>query len=241
MASVEKYKKTAVVNLLRHNLREIKNPSNTDIDPARAHLNYSLIKNRNISDYDFFLQRLEQLYCYGRDNVNVLCGWVITAPEELVTEQEHKKFFELVHIFLMQKYGQCNMVQSIVHADEAGRQHLHWNFLPATPDKKHGGEKVNASGIFTRQHMRCFHPELQSFLEKNGMGHAKVQTGVTAGNNRTVEELKAERYNDLSKQVEELKSTVDKLTKELDAVKKELDYTKSVDKKEFDAKDLFSR
>ena len=92
MASVEKFTASAVVNQLRHNERTIKNPSNPDIDSDKECQNYSLAPDRGKSAYGYFKERKAELYCYGRGDVKVMCGWVVTAPKELKVEQQEAFF-----------------------------------------------------------------------------------------------------------------------------------------------------
>ncbi|WP_180952214.1 plasmid recombination protein [Lachnoclostridium edouardi] len=193
MASVQKFAAPAVVNILRHNSRTIKNPANADIDSLKSDLNYSLIPERGISDYEYFLKRKSELYCYNRADVKVLVGWVVTAPQDM-KKDKLKDFFEETHNFLATRYGKKNVVQSVVHADEAGQPHLHFCFIPVVPDKKHSGEKICANKVLTRAELRNFHPALQKHLDDCGID-AKVLTGVTKqnGGNRTVKELKQMR------------------------------------------------
>ena len=190
MASVQKFKQTGIVNILRHNAREVLNPSNQDIDAGRSHENYSLLQDGR-SAYTIYQERKSELYCHGRADVVTLAGWVVTAPQDLPLEQ-HKAFFEKTHEFLSNRYGAENTVQSIVHQDESGQPHLHYCFIPATADHRHGGEKICANDVLTRKELRDFHPSLQKSLRDAGI-NARVHTGVTGGMNRTVSELKQER------------------------------------------------
>ena len=60
MASVEKWGMggTEVLQKLRHSSREIKHPSNPDIDPARTNLNYSLSPDHGgRTDYEYYQER----------------------------------------------------------------------------------------------------------------------------------------------------------------------------------------
>lgn len=111
MASVTKFTAGAVYNQLRHNERTIAHSSNPDIDPSRSDQNYSLLEPREISSYDYFLQRKEELYCYNRADVKVLASWVVTAPADLAQEQEDL-FFEKTNEFLQERYGAENTIQS---------------------------------------------------------------------------------------------------------------------------------
>lgn len=98
MASVTKFTAGAVYNQLRHNLRQIAHSSNPDIDPVRLRQDYVLSPDRGMSDYDYFQERLSQLYVYGRNDVKVMAGWVVTAPQDLEQEQ-FDDFFLAVYDF----------------------------------------------------------------------------------------------------------------------------------------------
>jgi hypothetical protein len=193
MASVKKFKAGAVVNILRHNRRTIQNPANEDIDKNRENLNYALSPDRGMTDYQYFKQRKSEVYCHGRKDVKVMAGWVVTAPVDLPREQ-HRAFFESTYNFLSDRYGEKNVVQAIVHADEGGESHLHFCFLPIAPDSKRGGEKICANDILTPAKLKDFHPDLARHLKADGI-NANIMTGVTKaqGGNRTVRQMKQER------------------------------------------------
>ncbi len=193
MASVKKFTNGAVLNQIRHIERTIKNPSNTDIDTEKIGQDYSLIPDRNMTAYDYYLQRKSELYCYGRDDVKTLMGWVVTAPEDVPMDMEDL-FFYTVNDFLNERYGERNCVQCVVHKDESGRSHMHWLGIPAVPDSKHGGEKICCDQILDRRELRNFHPDLQQYLKAHGVA-GTVMTGITKkqGGNRTVKEMKKER------------------------------------------------
>lgn len=193
MASVKKFAEGAVVNQLRHIERTITNPSNKDIDASRLCNDYFLSPEREMSSYSYYKLRKEQLYIYNRKDVVTMAGWVVTAPKELAREDE-KAFFEAVYQFLEKRYGKENVVSAVVHGDEGGQPHLHFCFIPAVPDKKHGGEKICANDVLNRKELNDFHPALQKYLRENGID-AKVMTGVTRaqGGNRTVRQMKRER------------------------------------------------
>ncbi len=204
MASVTKFTQGAVFNQLRHNLRQIAHSGNPDIDPLRLRQDYVLSPDRGMSDYDYFRERLSQLYVYGRNDVKVMAGWVVTAPQDLEQEQ-YDDFFLAVYDFLENRYGEENVVQAVVHDDEGGQPHLHFCFIPVVEDKKHEeGYKVCANDVLDRRELRNFHPDLQRFLDEHGLEDACVMTGVTRaqGGNRTVAELKAEREREYEQEIE---------------------------------------
>lgn len=115
---------------LRHILREVKRPTNIDIDPDRAKLNYDLAPQRRMKPYTYLKKRLGELRCRDREDLNVMCGWVITKPKDL-PEMEERRFFRLCYDFLAQRYGgEQNVVTATVHRDESGESHLHFCFVP---------------------------------------------------------------------------------------------------------------
>ena len=195
MASVAKFSAGAVRNQLRHNLREIEHSSNADIAPERRGRDYILSPDREMSEYDYFLQRKNELYCYGREDVKVMAGWIVTAPRDLAEERQNE-FFRVAYDFLENRYGEENVVLAVVHDDEGGQAHLHFDFIPVSVDEKHAqGYKICANDVLNRKELRNFHGDLQRYLDAHGLADAHVTSGITRaqGGNRTVAELKAER------------------------------------------------
>lgn len=193
MASQEKFTESAVKNQLRHIERQIKNPSNKDIDKEKVHLDYFLSPEREISSYSYYKQRKEQIYVYNRKDVIHMVGWVITAPLDLA-ERDEERFFLECYRFLEARYGKENVISAVVHKDESGQPHLHFCFMPVVKDEKHGGEKLCCDKVLDPKEMNDFHPALQKHLRDKGI-NATVRSGVTKaqGGNRTVREMKKER------------------------------------------------
>ena len=192
MASVKKFTESAVVNQLRHIERTIAHPENMDIEKDRTVQNYSLLPQREISSYEYYRQRKSELYCYNRADVKVMAGWIVTAPKDLPMS-EMEKFFNVTYEFLSERYGEKNCVQAVVHNDEGGQPHIHFLFIPAAADKKHGGEKICANDVLNKAELRNFHSALQKYLLDHGV-QANILTGITKtqGGNRTARELKQE-------------------------------------------------
>ena len=204
MACAMKFSAGAVRNQLRHNRRTIENSSNRDIDPERLEHDYVLSPDRGMTEYDYFLQRKSELYCYNRDDVKVMVGWIVTAPQDL-DPARYDDFFCTTYDFMANRYGKENVVQAIVHDDEGGQPHLHFCFIPVEADLKHEqGCKICANDVLDRRELRNFHPDLQRYLDEHGLEDAHVMTGVTKrqGGNRTVAELKAEREQEYQQKEE---------------------------------------
>ena len=204
MACAMKFSAGAVRNQLRHNRRTIEHSSNRDIDPERLERDYVLSPDRGMTGYDYFLQRKSELYCYNRDDVKVMVGWIVTAPQDL-DPARYDDFFCASYDFLENRYGKENVVQAIVHDDEGGQPHLHFCFIPVEEDPKNEqGYKICANDVLDRRELRNFHPDLQRYLDEHGLEDAHVMTGVTKrqGGNRTVAQLKVEREQEYQQEVE---------------------------------------
>lgn len=193
MASVQKFAKKAVMNQIRHIERTAHNNSNTDIDESKINQDYSLI-NREISAFDYYKERLDKCYIYGRDDVKTMFGWIVTCPEDVPADMEDL-FFYNAHDFLCARYGEENCVQAVVHKDESGRAHMHWLGMPVVEDTKHSqGMKICCNDVINRKDLRTFHEDLDRFLKNRGMS-CGVYTGITKaqGGNRRVRDMKRER------------------------------------------------
>ena len=205
MASIQKFKASEVSNQIRHIERTIENPSNEDIDKEKISEDYLLSPDRGITSYDYYKQRLSELYVLKRPDINTACGWVITAPQELKKENEDA-FFKSCYEFLNNRYGEKNCISCTVHKDESGQPHLHYLFIPVVEDKKHKDYdgKVCAKQLITQRELRNFHPDLQRHLDNEGI-EAKVMTGITKrqGGNIRVKELKQNR--EIEQQIEQTK------------------------------------
>lgn len=213
MAGVTKFTHGAVQNQIKHCKRLLKNDSNKDIDPLRKSLNYSLtpkriVGGRILDEYEYYLHRKSELYCYGRKDVNTMVGWIVTAPECVETEEEVNTFFTNVFQFLSQRYGEENIVLAECHFDEGktesekrfgelirdengkvvqklvlGRPHLHFNFIPAIKDdnpKHQQKEKICCNQVINRAELKRFHGDLQKYLkERKVIGAKQILTGRT--------------------------------------------------------------
>ena len=92
--------------------------STSNIDESRTPLNYDLAAaDQPLPPLDFLHKRLGEIKVLKRANVNVMCDWVITAPESL-TPEEQPLFFVECYKFLCNRYGKKNVISAHVHWDE---------------------------------------------------------------------------------------------------------------------------
>ena len=199
MAHVAKYSRGSCRAILEHDTRtaehEYKNP---DIDKSRTHLNWSLIVADGMTAEERLNKRLSEIKVQKRRDVNVLCSWVVTLPEDVKKEDE-RKFFETVYSFLEQDVGGTkNVISADVHYDES-RPHLHFTFVPVvantrkykkTNKQPKYTEKCCADELLTRAYLKTFHERLDNYLSEREI-KASIRTGKTTFN-RSIAELKAE-------------------------------------------------
>lgn len=250
MAAYQKHNNSAIFAVLRHNNREVKNPSNVDIDSERTKLNYNLTPvdrgNTVAENKEYYNKRLDEVYHYKRDTLVTCCEWVVTAPKDL-PQSEENAFFKACYDFFNTQYGEKNVIHCSVHYDEGikndrgkiayGKPHMHYMFIPVVPcEEKHGYmEKVCCKELMTRTHLLNVHPQLNAYLAKNGI-HCDVNSGITGGKSRTVHELKAQTLRSMilerDRQIESLNFENEQLKKEVEKLHEkmhQLEATKTVE------------
>lgn len=188
MAHLEKYTAAAAGHMFAHYDRT-HSSSTSNIDENRTHLNYNLAeKDQPLSCLDFLHKRMSEIKVLKRANVNVMCDWVVTAPEDL-TEEELPVFFDECYKFLNARYGKDNLISAPVHMDETS-PHLHYNFVPVVKDKKNGKLKLSAKECITRKDLNTFHTDLTKHMTAVFGRDIGILNGATVGGNKTIKQLK---------------------------------------------------
>ena len=185
MAHLEKYTAAATGHMLAHYDRT----HSSSIDESRTALNYNLAeKDQPIPALDFLHKRMSEIKVLKRANVNVMCDWVITAPESL-TQEELPLFFSECYKFLTERYGRENVITAPVHMDETS-PHIHYSFIPVVTDKKKGIPKLSAKERITRKDLNTFHQDLTKYMTAVFGRDIGILNGATAGGNKTIKQLK---------------------------------------------------
>ena len=193
MAHLEKYTAAAAGHMFAHYDRT-HSSSTSNIDESRTHLNYNLAeKDQPLSCLDFLHKRMSEIKVLKRANVNVMCDWVITAPESL-TPEELPLFFDECYKFLNARYGKENVISSPVHMDETS-PHIHYNFVPVVTDKKKGIPKLSAKECITRKDLNTFHPDLTKHMTAVFGRDIGILNRATVGGNKTIKQLKQTSEN----------------------------------------------
>lgn len=190
MAHVEKYTSGAAGRMLKHYERApVEHRGNENIKPELTELNYNFaFENQPMPQAAFVAQRLKGVRVQKRADVNVLCDWVITQPQELPADKS-RAFFEATYAFLRDRYGERNVVSAYVHMDEV-TPHMHFAFLPVVADQKRGGEKLCAKEVINRKELQMFHTALQNAVERDLGIEVHLLNGATQDGNKSVTELK---------------------------------------------------
>lgn len=196
MAHVQKNTRAATGHLFDHYGRNAEDEKykylyrqNDSIDPRRTHLNYNLAPNpEGKTQQEIFDERMAQVKCLKRKDVNVMCSWVVTVPKDLDSKRT-KEFMKNTYTFLEERYGKKNVISAYVHMDET-TPHMHFAFIPVVYDEKKHIEKVCAKEVINRYELQTFHEELQNYLEKNMECKVNILNDATKEGNKSIEELK---------------------------------------------------
>ena len=241
MAAIDKFKSVNVYGLLKHNGRTeddgVKH-SNESIDPERTKDNYSLVKD---GGYEKYKERMSEVHCMKRDNINVLGEFVITMPKD-VKPKDEKQFFEICLDFAVKDLGVKNIVAANVHKDEK-KPHIHIDFIPVVNghlrDKaKTPVEKVNWDKKITQSYYQKFHKRLSEYVKEHLGYEVEILNGATAGGNKTVKELKAEaaaaKAEALEKEAEELENNISELNTKKEQIQADIDAKIANEKKDIE-------
>lgn len=200
MANVAKYKTGAVRRMFNHYERRSGDNvqrRNEQIDPTRTKLNYDLHTGETADSqrtaptmYERMKKRLSEVKhvnLSARSDINLMCDWVITLPQNVPTEKA-REFFQHSYDFCCERYGKENVLGAWVHMDET-TPHMHFSFVPVVTDKD-GTERLCAKERVCRFDLQKFHPELQRYVEEKMGQSVAVLNGATANGNRTIIEMK---------------------------------------------------
>lgn len=216
MANREKYTRASVGHMCKHYGRAKDEKGNyykfgnQDIDYERTHLNYNLAAADQPKDQQQFIKdRMTELKCLNRKDVNVMMSWLVTLPKEMNEKpmSEQRKFFEKSYEFLKERYGADNVVSAYVHMDES-QPHMHFAYTPVCWDGKAERYRFNAKKVGSRKDLQTFHKDFDEEMTKQ-MGYITgVRNGATEIN-LSISELKA-----VQKKMVEIDNELDKIRSE---------------------------
>lgn len=159
---VAKYQGGAVGPMLAHYERkpEIERGyRRPNIDQDRTHSNYNLGPDwaaQGLTAAEAVGRRINSLRLKRspRKDAVRLCDCVVTAPRDLPRER-CREFFAAASEALAGRYGADNVVSAWVHMDEA-TPHMHWAWVPVTPDGR-----LSAKDVVSRKDLKTLHPDIE--------------------------------------------------------------------------------
>ena len=193
MAHFEKYTAGAIGHMLAHYDRT-HSSSTSKINESKTFLNYNLAaKDQPLSQLDFIHKRLSEIKVLKRKDVNVMCDWIVTAPQELAKD-ELPLFFAETYKFLNERYGKENVISAYVHLDET-TPHIHYAFVPVVMDKKKNIPKLSAKERVPVRELKTFHPDLTKYMKTVFGRDIGIQNDATSLGNQTIKQLKQKSEN----------------------------------------------
>lgn len=193
MAHFEKYTAGAIGHMLAHYDRT-HSSSTSKINESKTFLNYNLAaRDQPLSQLDFIHKRLSEIKVLKRKDVNVMCDWIVTAPQELAKD-ELPLFFAETYKFLNERYGKENVISAYVHLDET-TPHIHYAFVPVVMDKKKNIPKLSAKERVPVRELKTFHPDLTKYMKTVFGRDIGIQNDATSLGNQTIKQLKQKSEN----------------------------------------------
>lgn len=220
MARVAKFKRTDLVPVLRDLYRELKEYRSTVVDTSRTGLNYTYgCQTWNEAKSKALERELEIMNGKIIKQSRPLCSWLVKYPTGNVSVSE-RDFFEAVHDYMVQTYGEANVIAVCVHMDET-RPHCHCLIVPEVTSRKTGERTVSTASLLDRAHLQKFHKEFDEFMyERFGERNLitlpeedKQEENVSIKERRKYNELLRE-HNELLKEHNELLKKYKKLLEE---------------------------
>lgn len=186
MAEIAKWGATQVLPIIKHNMRRLKDGNvhgNKSIQPELTYHNYGLVHRGNTcNEINAYRKQIEKsCFRYKRKNLIHAVEVVIQCPSDCPDEQK-KKFFKACFGYVCSKLpmGERCVFVAEVHLDEKhlapdgallSKGHIHIMYIPAVPDHKHAeyDYKLCADELTKKSMLKAFHPELQHYLDKQGI------------------------------------------------------------------------
>ena len=209
VARMQKMKAENLVGIGNHNQRKTDHHSNTDIDPARSHLNVDLVDDRTQNyktDIQDFINDKKATTRALRKDAVLVNEWIIFSDHDFFKEkkpQEVQEFFETAKDYFAENFGEDNIRYAQIHLDET-TPHMHLGIVPFDPEKK-----LSAKRVFNRRTLLTIQEELPTFLQRKGFDIQRGEKNLER-KNLTVPEYKQAK--------EELQTIEKELTSKKDQI-----------------------
>lgn len=209
---IQKFSINAVGGIQIHDkrLKEGISHTNQDIDWTKTDLNFNFEPNKNY--HKAIKERINSLNLKRavRKDAVVMVQCLVTSDHtffEKLSPQETIQFFWDSYRFLCERYGSENVISATVHLDEL-TPHMHFNFVPVTPDGR-----LSAKSLLTPKSLR---EQQTEFHQKVGMYHG-LQRGEPGGKKNKhldVTEYKVATAYQAQKELQKLQTKIADLSNE---------------------------
>lgn len=197
----EKYNKSSLIGIYRHNERKNTSYTNKNIDHQKSTLNYS-IKKCDVNYYKMFdlIRTNYNLQGWIKKNSNIACEYIITSDEEYfksIGEEETRRFFYTAYSFVKnyKNLGEEFIISAIVHMDET-TPHMHLVFIPVIHgiDEKSGKvtHKICCSEFWKgKDSYKLLQDNFHKYMTKSGFN---LERGVE----RERDYISVEKYKEIT-------------------------------------------
>ena len=213
MAHVEKFARPQVGAMKRHYFRENENYENANIDPSRTHLNFNCAPVKDTLEAIRAAQTAHEGITGKslRKDAIVMADWVLTAPQDLKT-QDLSDFFYASYDFFKERYGSENVLSAWVHMDET-TPHMHFSFMPVRDGK------FNAKAIINRSDLKTLHGDLTREIE----GQLGYKVSILLDDDKSLEKslsrLPREEYVPVAQHIVQMRREEKELTERLELLR----------------------
>lgn len=165
----QKYNSSTMNGIIKHVTRTQKTPN---ADPAKRHLNYSVLGPRCDDNKAFRAAINERTPKKYRQNAVRIIEFMITASPDWFKKNEgrEREFFEEATAWFQREFGAENVVAAVVHKDESS-PHMHLMVVPR--DESTGKPKLNAKALFGNRGV--MHRRQSNFAD--AMAHFGIERG----------------------------------------------------------------
>lgn len=159
---IEKFKCNQISAILGHLKREHIHYNNENVDLSKTDNNVCYLKR----DMEYFNKRMSELYVYGGWNekhkakYNAMASIVVHCPKGI----DSNVFFSMMNDVLCKKYGDENVLCSIVHKDEK-RDHMHFSFIPVVYNEKKKQYQLSYEKCLAHD-FKTFHSDIEKALKE---------------------------------------------------------------------------
>lgn len=232
---MEKYGRSAIRNIEKHNTRAHDIKTNPDYKPDRTKDNFDLIPpppTSYLGAIDDLVGKLPRKKKVRKDAV-LMCSFIVGASPEFfktATPEDQKRYFEDSVKFFQQRYGAENVIAATAHYDEV-TPHAHICVVPIIDGR------LSARDLFNRKELRSLQTDFAAEVGKR-FGLDRGKEGSDARHLSELEYKTAEKEKELEaarqeiaekeKKAEGVSAEIEIGKKQIAEMKKEVDVLKGV-------------